>query len=230
MYRVILKIFLAFSMLAAIFSSCTRYYHIEANTFVDSKTIPNGFHPGSSFAIHPFEKEQTFLEKEVSQKIEQILVDKGYHVVPPNKADYYLTFSISMTSSTHIVQVPEYVPGKTKTKKGSYGGIEYEEEITEDGDVIYVPEEQTLYHGELIVIAYDPILYKHSKEDSKIWEGTAINSDENKDLRQVVDYLLVSLFEYFGKGTKRSIEVEIQENSEEVKKLRDQMVGLLRSS
>lgn len=207
--------------------SCARDSHLTTSTFVDTKTLPQGFAQGSSFALLPMQKDNQLFSKEVSQKIEKILEGKGYTVKNPDKADYYLLFNFGMTSSTGTINVPRYIPGGTEKKEGSIygvgGSVQYQEQTQKAGSTVYVPQTYTFYTRGLLVAVYDAKIYRKTKKEEQVWQGFSVSSGESDDLRQIIDYLLVSVFKYFGKNTYKNIETNINERDEEVKKLRGEL-------
>lgn len=224
--------FLCILLILLFFSSCTRHYSISVDTYADKQYIPKGFPANSSFAISPGKDENQMFSKEVSQKIAQLLKDRGYRTDVPGKADYILVFNSAMTSSTATVNVPRYVPGQTQTTTGNvygnrgYGGS-YSEKTQTSGTTVYVPQTFTYFTRGLAIYVYDAETYrKHSREE-QIWSGIAISSGENSDLRQVIDYLLISVFSYFGDNTKKKVQISMPTDDEKVQKLRMELGAIL---
>jgi hypothetical protein len=218
----------------AFLCSCTRHYSISVDTYADRQFIPNGFRAGSSFAIFPAKDENPMFSKEVSQKISQILQDRGYRVESVKKADYVLIFNSAMTSTTTQINVPRYIPGQTQTTSGSvygnrgYGGS-YSEKTQSSGTTVYVPQDYTFFTRGLAVYVYDAEMYRKHEKEEQVWSGLAISSGENSDLRQVIDYLLISVFSYFGDNTKKSVKIDMAEDNEKVHKLRSELGVILPS-
>ena len=214
--------------LLILFSSCTRHYSISVNTYSDKQFIPNGFPPGSTFSVAPGNDTNPMFSKEVTEKISQILRNRGYEIADFNKADYILVFNTAITSSTTMINVPKYVPGQTQTKSGAVYGTygyagSYNEKTESSGSTVYVPEEYTYFTRGVGIFVYDAKLYRKKKIEEQVWSGMAISSGENSDLRDVVDYLLVSVFGYFGQNTKKNIDIYMSDRNQHVKQLRGEL-------
>jgi len=213
--------------------SCTRTYYVDVDTYADRKQIPNGFPPGSSFVVLPDETDVGAFSKEMTQKIDQMLEDRGYDVVSANKADYYLVFKTSMTSAESTVCVPIYTPGSSQTTTGnvygSRGHASYSETTKSSGTTDYVNQSYTYFIRGVGLHVYDAHTYRKHKKEDLIWSGIAISSGSNSDFRDVVDYLLVSVFKYFGDNTKKSVSMTISADDERVEKLRSNLGDIIPS-
>jgi hypothetical protein len=221
-------------MVLAFLCSCARHYSISVDTYADKQFIPAGFKPGSSFAIFPAKEENPMFSKEVSQKIAQILKDRGYRVESANKADYVLIFNSGITSTTTKINVPRYIPGQTQSTSGTvygnrgYAGS-YSEKTQSSGTTVYVPQDYTFFTRGVAIYVYDAEMYRKHEKEEQVWSGMAISSGENSDLRDVIDYLLVSVFSYFGDNTKKNVKISMAEDDEKVHKLRAELGVILPS-
>jgi len=225
--------FLVCAYLAALLS-CTHHYKISVDTYADRYLIPNGFSIGSSFAIFPDKEDSSIFSKEVSQKIAQILKDRGYKLESVKKADYVLVFNSAITSTTTKINVPKYIPGETHTTSGSVSGNSgyvgsYSERTESSGKIVYVEQDYTFFTRGVSVYVYDAKRYRKDKQEDQVWSGLAISSGENNDLRYVVDYLLVSVFSYFGDNTNKSVKINMAEDDEKVRHLRAELGDILPS-
>ena len=213
-------------MILPLFCSCgKRIEKITINSFTNPKKIPNGFSKESSFCVIPAKNNNQLFEKEISQKIKTILQDQEYAIKEQKNANYYLTFIYGIKSSTHIINVPKYVPGQEQTiqgniygKYGWYGG--YTEQSQSTGSIIYVPEEYTFFNKSLFIKVYDADLYRKTKNEDLVWEGSAISCGESSDIRKFIDYLLMSVFRYFGKNTQKNIHLDTYSEDKNVDWLR----------
>lgn len=201
-------------------SSCTRYIDIHTNTFADRTIIPQGFPYGCSFAILSEKDDSSMLNKEVKHKIGRILRDSGYALKDPSEADFHLYYTFDMESDTRIVHVPSYIPGPSETTKGRInsskeGEVKYEETKESSGIVIYTPQEVTLFHRKLHVAVFD----RHEEE---VWEGQSMSTGAAADLRDTIDYLLVSAFNYFGENTKKDLSVRLDEKNPTIQWLKEE--------
>ena len=210
----IYKFFLS-TILVLILASCAKEsgMRITTNTFANKEEIPKGFKKQASFSISTKQKGNELFAQEVSKKIATLLKDKGFIVKTKNNVDYNLNFSFGMEKSTHIRDVPVYIPdyGPWYYRRHNYN-YRYNYRIA------YVPEEYTLFNKLLFIE-----VYKNSNKKTKpVWQGTAHSYEEDSDLRDAIDYLLVTVFKHFGRNTQKNINTKIEENNKNVKKLRQE--------
>jgi hypothetical protein len=217
-----------FGMSLLLFSSCAREYHVVSTSFADSSEIPCGFPIGSSFYVATLDKlaDKTslnpLLDREIINKVERLLENKGYFVERNQKhADYILAISFSVTKSKELVNVTHHIPGETSTTygRGTFG--KYEETTTTSGTSVSVPELQTFFTKQIQLRVFDSALYKSDKttDDTQVWHGEASNCDQDSDFRVTVDYLLIAAFRNFGKNTYKKVHTRVYSDDKDVKKL-----------
>ncbi|MBD3273319.1 DUF4136 domain-containing protein [Candidatus Dependentiae bacterium] len=195
-----------------LFCSCGKDtgMRITTNTFANKEIIPKGFEKGASFSIKAKQKGDPLFVQEVSQKIATLLKENGFKV-KENNADYKLNFSFAMEKSTHTRDVPVYIPDY-----GPWYYYDYYPYYRYRYRVVYVPEQYTLFNKILLIEVYEKGFWKNKP----IWQGIAHSYEEDSDLRDAIDYLLVTVFKYFGKNTPKRIRSKIEENDSNVNKLR----------
>lgn len=204
------KLFLlAISIL--LFSSCGKDtgMRITTNTFANKKLIPKGFKQGDSFSISAKQKGNELFSDEVSKKIATLLQDKGFKVTNSILSDYDIKFSFGMEKSTHTRDVPVYIPDY-----GPWYYNNYYHRYRYNYRVTYVSETYTLFNKILLLEVY--------KNGNPIWQGTAQSYEEDSDLRDAIDYLLVTVFKHFGKNTQKNIKTRIEDNDQRVQRLRQE--------
>jgi hypothetical protein len=202
---------------------------VTSNTFADERSIPCGFRYGSTFFIKFAKKDDQLFAKEVAYKIENMLNSMGYSSVKDiNEADYCLVFNFDMLGSKHTRDVLRQEPDKVATKKvyscqgrrACDKNLEYEERIVTPGEFFYVKEDYILYKKELFIEVYDSKLYRDTKKQEQLWGGYSSKSGESADLRSQIDYLLISAFKYFGRSTKRNLDICMNDKEVKAEKLR----------
>lgn len=202
-------ILLSFFLL--LLGSCGRQgVNVTSSSFANLKSIPKGFPIGSSFAIISANKTHPLFSKEISEKITRILKQKGFSIESNTCANYHLVFDFGQESSVHTKNVPTYLPGYSTWRRRRYC-------YYYPGTVIYTPQQYTLFN-KIISIKVYPV--KDSTEKEPIWQSTTNAYEENSDLREAMDYLLVTAFKYFGKSTRKSIQTTINFDNKDVEKLR----------
>jgi len=186
-----------------------RSIYVKKNAYADFTAIPHGFKPHSSFAITPCEESNDLSAKEVERKISLALQSKGFSLKHLNEANYCLMYKYGMTSDTRLVNNLQYIPGPsittTGTVSGNYGYARYNETTQASGTFISIPEQRTYYTKHLHCYVYDikgsMYMIVRKKDETPIWRGDALCVDTYGDLRSDIDFLILDLFDSFGKNT-----------------------------
>ena len=216
----------SFSSLALtlLLTSCAHTIYINHNAFANIKEIPTGFSPLSSFAVKPISQKDTMLNQEIADKIEHILSHHGYSIKDDLHADYYLLFDYHMNRAERTIHVGKYIPGQTITSYGSsihHGKAKfYTNETETPGTYAYIPETHVVFTKSITITVYARQEYIDSKNAHALWQETAVSCDENDDLRDSIDYLLITAFKYFGKNTQKNLKTTISSNDKDVSSLR----------
>ncbi len=221
-------------------TSCSSRYYVSTDTFGDPQALPVGFSRGSSFAVLSKETENPLFVKEVGYKIENMLKRKGYLIKSESEADFILSFAFDSEVSTETVQVEKILPStteKVKTRfhpkdtsfhynvnwdgKGNVAeSLQYSEEKEKPGKTVYVPETRTYFTKNLSMKVYDGKLFRNS-QSVEVWNGSSMSKNSCDDLREMIDYFLVSAFRHFGRNTFKKVEVAISKDDEEVKEFQE---------
>ena len=211
-------------LLLILLPACGHKICIKHNAYANTKHIPQGFPYFSSFTVETVNHDDPMLSQEITHKIEHMLQKNGYCIQHESKAHYYVLFDYHMKRTKKTIPVEKYIPGKTIISHGSElvnGRAKlYQEETQTPGSWIYVPEEHTFFTKSIIIQVYDAQHYRTGSKPTPIWQETANCCDENGDLRDSLDYLLVTAFKYFGKNTQKNIETTISSDDKDVAELR----------
>ncbi len=195
------------------FGCTTTRYDIKVNGYTEP-AAPALLAPGSTFfVIENREAKNPLLEKEVQDKINQLLVKYGYSLAPYEQADYYLFFSYGIGGDQNAtVVMPDYPYG------GGFGfgvGPGYSHRSSSYFFVApffsYYPYAETvaLYDRWLLINVVDGRYYRERGQFRTVWVGEARSSGTSSDLRTVLNYLLLADFKKFGKNTGKAVTVEI---------------------
>ena len=221
-------------------TSCSK--RIEIQTYADVDYLPHGFVRGTSFFvfINP-NINNALLNKEVIKKTSRILKNKGYKVKDKKSAEYYLLINYGQETKKRTIHVPVSV-GQTHVStignaygsasgnaygNGSASSVHYSANgsanisgFTTATQTAFVPQEINVFNKTVLLQVYDAEKYRDLEKEELIWQGAACNFDEDGDLRDSLDYLFVSAFEYFGKNTQKSIQLKINTGDRKVKNIR----------
>jgi len=194
------KLCLAVLALSVCAAGCTTSYRIHVNGFSE---LDQPIKENSSIfvAIDPNSRNPIF-DNEIRAKIEMLLKEHNY--IPAaaiGQADYRLTFQVGLDSRKVSGYTPLYHPyiGFHDRYWGDY----------HFGYYGYIPYIDT-YYDQWLVMKVFPCKTETSPQNKQIvWIGEAIIGTDAADLRRIVNYLLVGLFEYFGKDTSRQMVVRV---------------------
>jgi hypothetical protein len=163
------------------------------------------------------------LELEVKLKIEKLLSEMGYTVVPSLEgAGWIVPFSYGRTgeeSSTAIVPLTT-----TTTQTYSAYGMDgtYTFGTYTQPSTTYYPVTTTNYGHFLVVSLFNN--HAESKKQQKpvtAWRSESYSQGESSDLRSVFNYLLVETFQNFGLDTGKEISHSLYPSDPRVKILQN---------
>jgi len=209
--------FLAMLVVGLWLSGCSSVstFTIKVNGYTDPGT-PGMVKPGDSFCvIENQEAKNPLLEKEIKEKINKLLLARGYPVTTFEKADYYLFFAYGMGEPRSVgVTTPDYYGNIGWGWGGGYGwgGPAVSIGIPWGGSA----DSATRYDRWLLIKVVEGPAYRAQKVSSPVWVGEARSLGASSDLRLVLNYLLVADFKEFGKNTGKAVTVEINADSPEV--------------
>ena len=190
-------ILLTISICAA---GCTTTYRVHVNGFSELDQ-PISDKASIYVTVDPNSQNPIF-DKEIKAKIEMLLKSHGYIPAPDvEPADYRLAFQLGLDSHRVSGYTPLYRPsiGFHDRYWGEY----------DFGFTSYVPYFDTYYNQWLVMKVFATGRTAASETGQVVWIGEAMTDTSVADLRQVVNYLLVAGFEYFGVDTKRQMALTI---------------------
>ncbi len=212
----------ALLLLGCCFIGCgATTQQIRVNGYTDPKVTPAAIIPGRSFAVvENKEASNPLLEKEIKDKIEKLLTQKGFSIVPFDQADYYLFFGYGIGQDRNVsVAVPYGYGSGFGFGIGGGGGSYYR------GSNVFVAPfigygfpayPETIYDRWLLLNVVDGRYYREKGEFRALWVGEARSSGTSSDLRVLIDYLLLADFQKFGQNTGKAVPVEIHDYDAQV--------------
>ncbi len=169
------------------------------------------------------EAKNPLLDKEVVRKLENMLKLKGYAISQFDSPVYYVLHGYGIGHERTITRMmPAYQPGGTATvTKTGAKGTSYST-IQLPGTTTYVPHTTSVSDKWFSLKIVDGKDYRDSGATTDIWIGEAVVTGESKDLRDMINYLIVGIFDHFGENTGKRISVDIKEDDPRVKTLSGQ--------
>ena len=209
-------------MMLLFLGGCTPVYLVQVNGFADpdaaGRIVPN-------VKIHVAENaraENPLLDREIRVKIEKILKSRGFIITSRETADLFCTFNYGVgTGLTQIGSIPVTSPPVTSSVVVSQpDGTAQVSAIMTPGTTTYIPYARTAYDRWLNIVVMEAESFRAGKKDKILWYGDLVSSGTSRDLRTVIDYLLVAACEEFGTDTKRGLVKEIKTDDERLKGFR----------
>lgn len=207
--------FLTMIVIGLCLPSCSTVptYNIKVNGYTDP-AAPALIRPGASVCVVENQQAKNpLLEKEIKDKLNKLLTNRGFSVIPFEKADYYLFFDYGMTAPSSVsVTPPDY-----------YGSIGWGWGYGWGGPSVYMGMPYGGYAGTttlndrwLLIKVVEGPPYRTQKVSRPVWVGEARSVGASSDLRTVLNYLLVAEFKQFGKNTGQAITMDINAEDPEL--------------
>ena len=85
---------------------------------------------------------------------------------------------------------------------GPNGVSNYQETTELAGTTVYVSQERTFFNREMNIQVN---VSQQTDYGEQVWHGKIFSCGTTSDLREMVDYLLIYAFKYFGANTKKNV-------------------------
>jgi hypothetical protein len=80
-------------------------------------------------------------------------------------------------------------------------------------------KKSSIYARAKYIYIYDGKIFRKTKKEEYVWQGSAAHCGDNCDLVRIVDYLLVAIFRFFGISTQGNIQSNVEYNCKEIQEL-----------
>lgn len=161
--------------------------------------------PAARVSVVAASHDAPWLGTEIEGKIERLLEARGFRIAPGSDPD-----------SVDVVVLAAF--GAGQPPKGSGGAA-----VVQLGNLLpSVPEDRAGQARWLIVAAARPSDLESTAGVGHmpwLWYATTFSSVTNGQLDQVIDYLLVPTFEWFGRNTGSRVDTPIQQRDPRVRAL-----------
>jgi len=177
--------------------------------------------PGTTVhVVEDKEAKNPLLDKEVARKIESMLKLKGFTISQFANPGYYILHGYGRGPERPVTRtMPESPPGGTATvTKTGPKGTSYST-VQLPGSTTYDPYTTSVTDKWLSLKVIDGKDYRDSGTTTDVWIGEASVTGEGMDLRDMINYLVVGIFDHFGENTGRKIPVNIPQDDPRVRAL-----------
>lgn len=190
---------------------CSASYSVGVNGYSTTGQVVRIPQAASISVVTDSNVPNPILEKEVAAKIEKLLAKQGY-TTGAEKPDYYLRFSYGIDTGRTVTDVmPIYQPGFHH--RYPYNSFHWY------GYMTYVPYSEVIHTRWLTLRLIDGQAYRTSRSAEPLWIGEVASTGMSSDLREVINYLLIGVFEHFAEDTQRQIDVFIPKDDARIRLL-----------
>jgi len=203
-------------ILITLLGGCTPVIRIQVNGFADPEYTGRLAPPAGIAVVENARAENPLFEKEIKAKINKIIKGKGFLSADLTGADFFCSFNYGVGAGlTRIGSLAVPSPPITSSLVVSdQGGTAQTAAATIPGPATYVPYAWTDYDRWLNIVILDARSSREAKKDRVVWYGNILSSGSSRDLRRIINYLLVAAFAELGRDTKQGIVYDLKEDDE----------------
>ncbi|GAA5162153.1 hypothetical protein GCM10025770_12550 [Viridibacterium curvum] len=174
---------------------------------------------------------------EFSAYVDKVLSEKGFVKAPSfqeaeiaifftyaigDPQTYQYSYSVPTWGQTGIASSNTYGTVSSTGRTATYSGTTtYTPTYGVTGSTTQIGT-NTVYSRFLFLDAYDTATYIKENKMVQVWKTNVVSTGSSGDLRLVIPYMVAAMKPYVGTNTRQKIEVEVLENSPEVKALRNE--------
>lgn len=181
---------------------CVPRYAINVTGYLDTEK-PFSFTTSNTFSVvQNTEAENPLLEKEVSSKISKLLEDKGFPQASAEEADFHIVYWYLIEQGPlHTDSIPI---NQSIFFYDPYIGTWSFNPVT-----TYQTYSVQHYTRSLSVRVIDAHKSRDSNQAEVIWAADTVSEGGSRDLREILNYLLVATFNYFGQDTGKQVRLKL---------------------
>lgn len=203
-------------------NGCAR--RVTADTYAVPQLAAQDFPTGGSFYVAPNENiPNPIFDRRIKEKIEMLLRLKGFSIEPAVAADFWLKYSYGMIGREEVQF--RTIPHTRLWPRDFYytGGIS---PYYFDSHLYYstvVADTYPVYTAQLRLQVFNGTgnADQTPKSSQALWVGEISTETENRELRKMVDYLLVAAMRFLGHDTREPEKIAVPEEDGLLKKLRE---------
>lgn len=174
---------------------------------------------------------EPLLERELREKVQRLLEQRGYKTTEPSEADFILLVEAAIDAGTITTQYRATTTGSDYTRSYIYDrrGRMIVVNRQSPSRTYYVPQQCTVFTKGLgLTLAKRSLLPPADSQPAEdrvrsdratVWRCVASATGPESDLRWIVNHLLVGAFECFGEDTQRQRRIGVAEKDKRVQQL-----------
>jgi hypothetical protein len=197
----------------AILTACAHanFRQVAISAGEDMGTLP--LTARTFFVVPNVQMADTALEARVRARIEDALLDQGYIMAPPEKAELYVMASFGAVDRFALSDVAILAPASVKVDTASNGTISrrFTPEHMEHPQILSMKNSIAV-----LLSASDAKTFRETGQVRSLWRAEASIPAKPALLKEMVPYLLHPTLQYFGKSSGGIKSVDV--NEKEIKR------------
>lgn len=159
--------------------------------------------------VHNAQMTDTVLEARIRRTLESFLLDRGYVLAAPDKADLYVLATFGSGKRLVAAQASVYRPAEVSIVRDREGNAVRRQYTPGRMETLRVPTYESGVW--LQVLSSDARYFRETGMVRNFWRGEAAMKGQPASLHQAAPYLLVPALKFFGHGTRTVVTMDVRE-------------------
>jgi hypothetical protein len=163
----------------------------------------------TAHVVRNVQMKDTVLEARIRAKLELFLLDRGYSIVPADKAHVYVMAVFGHGPRVVGSEAAVFRPAAVRVNRNPNTGAVVNRVFTPDR-MEYLRVASLENSVWLMVLSSDATYFRQTGQVRNLWRGEAAMRGEPDQLPTATPYLLVPALRFFQKGTHETIIVDVR--------------------
>lgn len=174
----------------------------EASPLVDSITR-------TVHVVRNTQMKDTVLETRIRAKLEAFLLERGFAIAPPERANIYVMAVFGSGPRVVGSEAAVFRPREVREQRSPAGQATGRTFIPDRMEYLRVASlENSIW---LMVLSSDANYYRETGQVRNLWRGEAAMRGTPESIGEYTPYLIVPALKYFGKGTRQTLLLDVRE-------------------
>jgi len=188
-------------------SSGFRQVSFAGETSLAGAAPPNG---QSVHVVRNVAMKDTILEARIRYRLEEFLLQRGYVISPAETADLYVLATFGAGERMVAGIAPVFRDPEVREDKNREGAVTRRHWVPGRVEYLRVPlVKNSLW---LQVLSSDARYYRSTGQVRNLWRGESAVVGRSEAMPDVLPFLIVPTFRYFGKSTPDIVTVDVRKN------------------
>lgn len=176
----------------------------EASPVVEEATAGKTFH-----VVRNTEMKDLVLEERIRTHLVQYLLSRGFVLALPEKAEVYVLATFGAGPRVVGSTAPVFRPAEVRVQRSPSGQVTGRSFNPDRMEYLRVPSlENSVW---LMVLSSDAKHFRETGQVRNLWRGEAAMRGKPESLPEAAPYLIVPALKFFGKGTGRTLLLDVRE-------------------